>query len=234
MKTKLIIPATIMVITGIGIINTRADADCTDWGTQSTNNYNLSSCKDDTLSLLSDGHCATRDDTLTTVWRMDDGSCYYIPSCETCPSGYEKEYEDTGWKYSDYCWNEERGEELYFLSVVRYKCVPQCTNCDSTSWSALRTGYQSRIFRWCDDGTCKSQTQYRCAAGYYGTSSNGTSGCTQCPAWSGVYTTPAKTTTLRGTSDAGATQITECYVSAGTHYDRTGTFKISSTCQYKK
>lgn len=109
-----------------------------------------------------------------------------------------------------------------------------CSNCTSTSWAALRTGYQSRTVKTCScRGTCSSYTEYRCAAGYYGTSTNGTSGCTQCPEWTNVYTTSARSTKVRGTSNAGATAMTECFVAPGTYYDVSGTLKISSNCPYK-
>lgn len=74
---------------------------------------------------------------------------------------------------------------------------------------------------------------YNCSKGYYGLGFFSSS-CTQCPQWSGVYTNSAKTTLARGTtSKSGATAITDCYIAAGTYYDATGTFKISSNCQYK-
>lgn len=113
-----------------------------------------------------------------------------------------------------------------------------CSNCETTNWATYLvepyTGYQSRTVKSCScRGTCSSKTEYRCAAGYYGTSTNGRTGCTQCPEWTNVYTTSARSTKVRGTSNAGATAITECFVATGTYYDVSGTFKISSNCTYK-
>lgn len=108
-----------------------------------------------------------------------------------------------------------------------------CSNCTSTSWAALRTGYESRIEKSCScSGTCSSSTKYRCAAGYYGSSTNGTSGCTQCPTWTGVYTNSGRTVEARGTSTAGTTAITGCYVAPGTYYDATGQFTLTANCDY--
>lgn len=90
-----------------------------------------------------------------------------------------------------------------------------------------------------DTATCtvdcyfETRHSYRCETGYYGKPTDAKSGCSQCPTWSGVYTNSALTTSARGTSYAGATAITECYVASGTYYDATGTFKISGKCEYK-
>ncbi|MCM1294252.1 MAG: hypothetical protein NC311_01670 [Muribaculaceae bacterium] len=72
-----------------------------------------------------------------------------------------------------------------------------------------------------------------CDAGTYKSDSGTATSCTPCPTWSGVYTTSAKTTLVRGTSSAAATAITKCYVAPGTYYDTTGTFKITDNCPYK-
>lgn len=112
-------------------------------------------------------------------------------------------------------------------SATYYYC--KC-NCSTSDWGAGNTGYQKRTVCNTD---CSTTTEYRCAVGYYGTSSNGTSGCALCPEWSTVYTTSARTTKVRGTSPVGTTAITGCYVAPGTYYDRYGTFKITGNCPYK-
>ena len=100
-----------------------------------------------------------------------------------------------------------------------------CTDCDSTNWSALRTGYQSRISRSCACGICVETTQYRCATGYYGSSSNGTSGCSRCPSSGGIY----------GTSDLGNNKVqTKCYLPIGTSVtDSYGTYTTINKCYYE-
>lgn len=134
-------------------------------------------------------------------------------SCDACVSGATLQVRD----------------ETINSCGVHYNYCACNTTCVSTDWAALRTGYESR--KQCN--ACQQSTQYRCAAGYYGSSSNGTSGCTQCPTWTGVYTTSAKTTLARGTSSAGATTITGCYIVAGTYYDTSGTLKTTGNCTYK-
>lgn len=117
-------------------------------------------------------------------------------------------------------------------------CTCYCSNCESdTDWSDVGTGYQKIVSRWCDcdsgsTAACATSTSYRCATGYYGSSSNGTSGCSPCPTWREIYASPDLTGVPRGTSLAGATAITGCYIAPGTYYDETGAFKISSNCPY--
>ena len=99
-----------------------------------------------------------------------------------------------------------------------------CSNCTSGSWEDYGTGYQRILNKSCNcDGTCSSSYSYRCAAGYYGSSSNGTSGCTRCPASGGVY----------GSSTAGSTAITACYIPSGTSFSDTGgSGTYTSNCYY--
>lgn len=143
-------------------------------------------------------------------------TCYCenaVVSCMTCDSGYTRTQSTitipnagTG----KYYWCEE-------------DCVG-CTNCTSDSdWSAHSTGYQKKTTRSCSCNTCNATTAYRCAPGYYGTSTNGTSGCTRCPSSGGVY----------GTSAAGSTVITACYLPSGTTgSDSTGAFTYTTNCYY--
>lgn len=102
-----------------------------------------------------------------------------------------------------------------------------CTNlnCSSTSWeSAQSSGYETRQYKYCSGRyTCVSETEYRCASGYYGSSTNGTNGCTRCPSSNGIY----------GTSAAGSKLITNCYMPTETILtDETGTFIYTSDCFY--
>ena len=70
------------------------------------------------------------------------------------------------------------------------------------------------------NATCSGGTAlFSCNAGYY---RNGTS-CSRCPSSGGVY----------GTSAAGSTKITDCYLPASTTgSDSTGTFTYTSNCYY--
>ncbi|MDR0726706.1 MAG: hypothetical protein LBF37_01445 [Rickettsiales bacterium] len=56
-------------------------------------------------------------------------------------------------------------------------------------------------------------TAYRCAAGYYGSSTNGSSGCTLCPSG--------------GTSAAGSIVITQCYAFPSSDTDTTGNWEYT-------
>jgi len=90
--------------------------------------------------------------------------------------------------------------------TVTYK-ICECA-CSTSSWAAANTGYEKRTV--CNQTTCAVTTEYRCAKGYYGTSTNGTSGCTPCPS-SGT------------TASAGKTSRTACFIpNGGSFNDNTG------------
>ncbi len=98
-----------------------------------------------------------------------------------------------------------------------------CTcSCSTTDWTAGNTGYEQRTV--CNTTTCATTTEYRCAAGYYGTPTNGTSGCTRCPSSGGAYGT---------TAGAGATAPAACYIPAGAAFsDGTGSGTYTGNCYY--
>lgn len=135
---------------------------------------------------------------------------YLVYDCN-CPSGYTKIYTNIG-----------ACDNMQHIS----SCSCNCSSCTSdSSYSNYSTGYQRQAVRSCDcssgTATCKTTYQYRCAAGYYGSSTNGTSGCSKC--------------TSSGTSDLGdnATQ-SKCYLTAGTSMsDGTGTYTCSDKSYYK-
>ena len=134
-------------------------------------------------------------------------------TCETCRSGYVR----VSRTFNATCATRP-------IRIDYYTCLLACTNsnCKSdTSWSSYGDGYERRILRECSDSTtCKTTYSYRCAAGYYGSSSNGTSGCNPCPSG--------------GTSSAGTTSATGCYIPSGTTgSDSTGTYKYTSNCYWK-
>ena len=128
-----------------------------------------------------------------------------IESCEICESGYAR---------------TERSLQLATACTATYYTCEEicngCTNCVSdTSYSTVATGYESMVKRQCYCNTCSETYLFRCAAGYWGKSTNGTSGCKKCP-------TP-------GVSPAGATSATQCYVAAGVKMnDTTGVYVFTS------
>ena len=143
---------------------------------------------------------------------------------------------------ANYIWNSANNaficsaDSCTCKGTTTYPCYNPCIeeiNCGETRWSAHSTGYQKGTYTRCSldtsTGMCDvtETTKYRCAAGYYGSSSNGTSGCTRCPSSGGVY----------GTSVAGSTTITSCYLPSGTTLSfsdtkGSGTETITSNCYY--
>ncbi len=107
-----------------------------------------------------------------------------------------------------------------------------CTNCTGTDWTpASTTGYESRKKAICMTGSCSQLLEFRCSAGYYGESTNGTSGCTRCPRLLG------KSFWVYGISPAGAAAITQCYFPKGTTndtgpLDQSGTYVFTADCYY--
>lgn len=76
------------------------------------------------------------------------------------------------------------------------------------------------------DGSYTSRFAYRCASGAYGTARGSSysignlSGCSRCPSG--------------GTSSAGSTSITSCYIPSGTAFNETsGTGTYTQNCYYK-
>ena len=149
-------------------------------------------------------------------YQNSSGQTLQITSCSVCDSGYDlvsSSYD------SAVC------PDMYYSYNDCVRSCTGCTNCTSdTSWSAGNTGYEKKVTRTCDCNTCRTSTSYRCAAGYYGSSTNGTSGCMRCPSSGGVY----------GTSVAGSTSITSCYIPAGaiSWTDSTGTYVCGEDSYY--
>jgi len=137
-----------------------------------------------------------------------------------CKNVYKQCYD--GQFYVMDCTQCNTGAELVSLShdpvfadctgVVYHTCeCKACSNCTSGPWTAYSTGYERRLVKTCNCGTCNSSYSYRCAAGYYGSTTNGTSGCTRCPAEDNA----------QGTSSAGSTAKTSCYIPNGTSFSNT-------------
>ncbi len=115
------------------------------------------------------------------------------------------------------------GGELYRRKTPGASSNQDCS--DKVQWQEANSGYQSSVPYAFVCRTCLDtpDMQYRCAPGYYGSSTNGTSGCTQCPSSDGLY----------GTTDAGATAITSCHIPSGTIGNNiTGSFTYTSNCYY--
>lgn len=147
--------------------------------------------------------------------------CYIVQDCNSCPSPLK----------------------IATLSVpdctgVTYqgcKCTCTGTKPADPGWEDTDTGYQEYLVYECSCDTGSAQwvpvaTDYRCDQGYYGNASwGGTSGCTRCPQATNIYQGRFLAT---GTSAAGTTSVTGCYLPAGTYSDSTGTFQYTSSCMY--
>lgn len=143
------------------------------------------------------------------------GKTYTFKPCASCPSGYTLK------KIAiEHC-------GLFQEQFMSCECV--CSDCTSdSSYTDAGTGYQKKINRNCNcssgTATCTTTTVYQCAVGYYGSSTNGTSGCTRCPSSGGTY----------GTTDAaGSKSITNCYIPSGTEFsDTSGIGNYTGKCYY--
>ena len=100
---------------------------------------------------------------------------------------------------------------------ARYATSYRCT-CDSGYYSTGGGETQCNCNNACPaNSTCSSASSFSCNAGYY---KNGSS-CTKCPDG--------------GTSDKGATDITQCYIASGASFsDTTGSGTYTSKCYYAK
>ncbi len=139
---------------------------------------------------------------------------YGVTSCTECATGYTKQLMTIS--------IPDCSNKASYSDCVR-ECAG-CTDCISTLvWSAAgKAGYEKRVRASCDCDTCIRTTEYRCAAGYYGSSTNGTTGCTPCDKLGGY-----------GTSSAGSLNKTSCYVPANVNItDTAGTFTFTSNCFY--
>lgn len=131
----------------------------------------------------------------------------FVSTCSSCQAGWELLY-------------VEARSPTSSCNYSYYTCKQICNGCSNctsdASWIAHAPGYEKKTDRSCDCNTCGSTTSYRCAANYYGSSTNGAGGCTPCPSG--------------GASGAGGTSITSCYISSGA--DASGGFIYTSNCYY--
>ena len=94
------------------------------------------------------------------------------------------------------------------------------SNCNYANWTAGNTGYEKKC------NTSTYTCQYRCAPGYYGTSTTGTTGCTRCPAL-------LRTGENYSTSAGGVSTIDRCYMPLGSPFsDLFGQGVYTSDCPY--
>ncbi len=176
---------------------------------------NSITCTASVRSVTSPLNCAAQSSRCYNTGMTVDSSIK-VNSCTTCKSGYE---------LSSQTLNYQNCNNISWNTCVKSSsggddCDGTCDDCESTSWTSNGTGRQTRVVATCDTATCKCSkiTQTRCIAGYYGTGFglNGSSGCDRCPSG--------------GSSIAGTTKITGCYINSGS--DATGAYVFTSPCYY--
>lgn len=160
-------------------------------------------------------NCKTKE---TKCWRPSGVAAYCFESCVTCNGTLPRK------SFNPFL-DGAAGLHIPQCSgaALIYDCECKCSNCTETgNWVAKGTGYEQKTGKSCSCSTgsavCTTSTYYRCAAGYYGSPTNGTFGCTPCP-------TP-------GTSVAGTVQLAQCYIPKGTYSDSTGKYVFNCDCPY--
>lgn len=124
------------------------------------------------------------------------------------------------------------GAVCYINNTEQFECCQYDTQ--YSAWTEYASeGYAQRYVQYCNTSgswvSATTNTNYvrrGCLPGYYGTYVKGLNKptCTQCPSSGGVY----------GTSAAGSTAITECYIPSNTSItDSTGTYEFTDNCDYK-
>lgn len=118
--------------------------------------------------------------------------------------------------------------------IVVSECPDECPN---ATWTLVNAGgivmagvprYETR----CGGLITNRKCEYRCAAGAYGSPTSSTSGCSICPTIVGEISMVGA---VYGNSEAGSTDITDCYAEADTEYsDSTGKFRFTDDCYYTK
>lgn len=177
----------------------------------------ITSVFDDSVSRTATCYRVTGTSQYVRIWTLASGV--------VCPSGFA---EETLTHISQRC----------PTNLFQYEdCVPQCEGCsnceDTGTWGAGNTGYEQRTRKRCNTSTCicETSTVYRCAKGYYGSSTNGTSGCTRCPR----LDTSDLFSPFGTTDSAGQTTVYSCYIPAGTSFqDLTGSGIYPDQCDYER
>ena len=103
-------------------------------------------------------------------------------------------------------------------------CTPENCKPFTTGWGSCGSGANSYVeceaTAECVGNFCMLGQNYRCVAGAYGNpSASNETACAPCPS--------------PGTSAAGSTSQSDCYIPAGTTgSDSTGTYKYTANCYY--
>ncbi len=164
-------------------------------------------------------------------YKNTTGTTYFITTCTKCDTGYKltSASHTPGITCSNALTYNTCTKESGGSTGGGGTCnMANCTQAKS-GWEAHNsTGYEVLNYYACVNDVCTpSPRQYRCAKYYYGTSTNGTTGCTQCPLSGSGSPEP-------GDSIPGSnTQITDCYLRSGrSGKDDIGYFKVTDDCYH--
>lgn len=174
-------------------------------------------------STMSSSICGTSTD-LCYQSATGSGTRFAISNCTSCFSGQLKSVTLTS--------------QAHGCTITVNQCVDEpacdgtCDDCNSTSWTSVTDGYESRITATCNTDTCKCSKieEYRCASNWYKSgffvscvlrpTGMACLGCSACPS--------------PGKSSAGAaSDITDCCIpTSATATDSIGTYRYSRACCY--
>ena len=162
---------------------------------------------------------------------------YTICDNDLCPDCVD--CESTGWtnagvgyqtRTNAICHCGDCSKKTTYRCAVGYYGTPNstgtsgCKKCEDdityADWESFGAGYERRQIIYPDGCVVNVSYEYRCAANYWGTTTDGKSGCTQCPV----------VCSRQSSSTAGQNQnITNCCVEPNTstpYTDVTGTFVV--------
>lgn len=120
-------------------------------------------------------------------------------------------------------------------AIVATKSCTTDADCGTQSILCDINGICTYTFYACASNICLAirQSLYACGNGFYGTCTNNTDSstcnCAECPG-EGTSPTPEKPTLY--TDYVGASDISSCYLPAGTYTDTVGGFTISAPCPH--
>lgn len=125
-------------------------------------------------------------------------------------------------------------------SIKYTVCECYCNNCTTSAWANVSgsSTHQSRTVGSCscDTGTaqCTKKTEYRCRAGYYGSPSTSSSGCTKCTYTDGVAGTSDPDLIDEANDKYGNDTRGTCWITAGaSSSDGTGSYSYKQKCYFE-
>lgn len=165
-------------------------------------NCRLSTCTSASPSWGSTDYCSSGHKS--ECWYVEGVTTGYVKSCTACSGNRTLKSTRAG-----------------MCSNLKYTECVCSNNCKDIEWTAGNEGYEYSVTCGAD---CDTTRKYRCAKNWYGTSTNGTSGCNRCWEAAGAVT-----------KAAGSTSPTDCYIPSGTAFsDSSGKGRYTADCYYTK